>query len=319
VNFDFSSAAELLDLVEGSGLSLPAWMVAREAFLSGRDEAAVRAELGRRLAISHTALVRGFREPQRSASGLTDGAAARLHAAEALPVRDELWNRALAYAVAVNEVSACGGRIVAFPTAGSSGIVPGLLWAWRDEREPELSASHPRLQDAVAVAGAIGAVVAARATLAGAAGGCQAECGTAGAMGAGALAWLLHGDARRAFNAAALSLKNSLGLACDPVAGLVEVPCVKRNAFLAANALAALTLDAAGIESAVPFDEVVTAMKAIGDMLPPQIKESADGGLAATPTGLRAKAAMAAGFPPGWRSAPASAAGRGASEAPSAG
>ncbi|MBN1242569.1 MAG: L-serine ammonia-lyase, iron-sulfur-dependent, subunit alpha [Spirochaetales bacterium] len=298
----FTSSAELLELVAADGRPLPEWMVAREAFMTGRDEAAIRDEIARRLTITRTALARGFKEPQRSLSGLTDGAAARLHALAEPPVRDELWNRALAYAVAINEVSACGGRIVAFPTAGSSGIVPGLLWAWRDEREGDLSATSPRLQDAVAVAGAVGAVIAARATLSGAAGGCQAECGAAAAMGAGALAWLSSGDPSRVFNAAALSLKNSLGLACDPVAGLVEVPCVKRNAFLAGNALVALTLDSAGILSAVPFDEVVSAMKAIGDMMSPQLKESAEGGLAMTPTGLRVKAAMEAGFPDAPRS-----------------
>lgn len=294
---NFASTDELEALLEADGRPLPEWLIAREAFLSGKTPESVRDEIGRRLAITHTALVRGLKESQRSASGLTDGAAVRLRNAERLPLRDELWNRALAYALAVNEVSACGGRVVALPTAGSCGIVPGLLWAWRDEREPELGSTSKRLQDAVAVAGAIGALIAARATLSGAAGGCQAECGAAGAMGAGALAWLMHGDTRRVFNAAALSLKNSLGLACDPIAGLVEVPCVKRNAFLAANALAALTLDAAGIDSAVPFDEVVSAMKAIGDMMPPPLKESAEGGLAVTPTGIRVRAAMEAGFP----------------------
>jgi L-serine dehydratase len=131
-----------------------------------------------------------------------------------------------------------------------------------------------------------GVLIAQGATLAGAEGGCQAECGAAGAMAACALSFLNGFSFPLCFQAAALSLKNSLGLACDPVAGLVEVPCVKRNAFLAANAIVAVELVSAGIYSAIPFDEVVLAMKTIGDSLPASIRENAQGGLAITPTGL---------------------------------
>ena len=286
MNWKFSTALELLDRASEAGLSLPAYLLARDSFHSGKSEEELRAELARRIRVSREALDRGIREPQRSFSGMTDGAAAKLAHGEAWPVDDELFRRALVYALSINEVNACGGRIVAFPTAGSCGIAPGVLWAFRDARAPELGPDSPRFQDAFVVASAVGILIALRATLAGAAGGCQAECGAAAAMAAAGLAHLLGEDAEGAFDAAALSLKNSLGLACDPVAGLVEVPCAKRNAFMAANAIAAATLEAAGVRSAIPFDEVVGAMRAIGDAMPAAIRESSEGGLAATPTGM---------------------------------
>jgi L-serine dehydratase len=143
-----------------------------------------------------------------------------------------------------------------------------------------------RLRGAFLVASLAGVLIAQGATLAGSEGGCQAECGGAGAMGASALAYLEERSLAECFSAAALSLKNSLGLACDPVAGLVEVPCVKRNAFVAVNALLAVDLTLAGIQSIIPFDEVVWAMKQIGDSMPAALRETAGGGLAHTPTGL---------------------------------
>jgi L-serine dehydratase len=289
----FTTAAELLDRVHESGLSLPEFILAREAHYSGGSVEAARAEMGRRIRITRRALEAGIGRPQLSYSGLTRGAAAKLASAEAAAagpaVADPLFRLALTYALAVNEVNACGGKIVAFPTAGSCGIVPGVLWAYRDARRPDLDADSPALQDAFAVASAAGMVMASRVNLAGASAGCQAECGAAAAMAASGLMWLLGKSPEDCLDAAALSLKNCLGLACDPVAGLVEVPCVKRNAFMAANALAAVTLAEAGIRSAIPFDEVVGAMKAIGDSMPAALRESAQGGLAVTPTGLAIK------------------------------
>jgi L-serine dehydratase len=298
----FTTASELLALAAersggtAAGLGAPAladFVVAREAFYSSRPPEAVRGEIARRIRITRQSLEAGLAGPRRSFSGLTDGAAARLAARSAsgkpAAIADPLFRLALTYSIAVNETSACGGRIVAFPTAGSSGVVPGLLWAYRDARRPELDADSRELQDAFAVASAVGMAVASRAELAGAAGGCQAECGAAAAMAAGGLLALLGFEAAACFEGAALSLKNCLGLACDPVAGLVEVPCVKRNAFMAANALTAVTLVEAGVRSAIPFDEVVGAMKSIGDSMPQALRESAAGGLAATPTGLAYK------------------------------
>ncbi len=285
MNWKFTTSHELFDRVSESGLSFIDFLVAREAFYSDTKPENIRAEIARRIAITRASLDRGLSEPQRSFSGMTDGAAIKLKSAADWPVKDDLFQRALTYAIAVNEVNACGGKIIAFPTAGSCGIVPGILWAYRDAREPELGPESPRFQDAYIIASAIGILIAQRATLAGAEGGCQAECGAAAAMAAAGLCSLLGGNPESDLDAAALSLKNTLGLACDPVAGLVEVPCVKRNAFMAANALTAVSLIKAGVHSIIPFDEVVSAMKSIADSMPASIRESAEGGLAKTRTG----------------------------------
>lgn len=290
MSWNFANAVELLARIEESGLDFADYLVERDAFYSGLSAPSVRAEIARRIRITRNAIDAGVAAPQRSYSGLTAGAAALVAApARPLPVADELFHLAITYSLATNEVNACGGKIVAFPTAGSSGIVPGTLWAWRDARAPELDAESPLFQNAFIAASAVGMLIAARATLAGAAGGCQAECGAAAAMAAGGVCVLMGMSFEEAIDASALSLKNCLGLACDPIAGLVEVPCVKRNAFMSANALTAATLAAAGVRSAVPFDEVVGALKSIGDAMPASLKESAEGGLAATPTGLAYK------------------------------
>lgn len=294
----FSSFAELRELIDSEGVEAEAFAVAREASFSGKTEAEVLAELDRRIAVTRSALERGLAVPQRSPSGLTDGAAVKFASRGRSLVADRLFSLAIGYALAVNEVNACGGKVVAFPTAGSSGIVPGAIWAWWDARGPGGVPVPPydaRLRAAFLNASLVGVLIAQGATLSGAEGGCQAECGAAGAMAAAAVASLEGLPFAERFEAAALSLKNSLGLACDPVAGLVEVPCVKRNAFLAANALVAVELTLAGIRSAIPFDEVVSAMQSIGDSLPRSLKENAEGGLAATPTGLARKAALLGG------------------------
>jgi L-serine dehydratase len=285
----FTTAAELLERASEASLSVPDFLVAREAFNSSQDAEAVRTEIARRIRITRQSLDAGLSRPQTSYSGLTSGAAAALAASPRLTLSDPLFRLALTYALAVNEVNACGGKIVAFPTAGSSGVVPGVLWAYRDVRRKDLAADSREFEDAFVVASGVGMVIANRATLAGAAGGCQAECGAAAAMAAAGLLSLTGASIGDCLEGAALSLKNCLGLACDPVAGLVEVPCVKRNAFMAANALTAVTLVEAGVRSAIPFDEVVSAMKAIGDTMPQALRESALGGLAVTPTGLAYK------------------------------
>ncbi|MDR0670301.1 MAG: L-serine ammonia-lyase, iron-sulfur-dependent, subunit alpha [Treponema sp.] len=296
MKYRFHTYAELAANLRETGLTVEEYAVKREAFMAGIPEDAVYRELDRRVAVTRTSLIKGLQTPQLSRSGLTRGAAAAFFRAERRLVKDGLWRRAASYALAINEVNACGGKIVSFPTAGSSGIVPGLIWAWWDSQTeagqpdplpPMLNAPyHPKLRGAFLVASLTGVLIAQSATLAGSEGGCQAECGGAGAMGACALAYLENRPLEECFSAAALSLKNSLGLACDPVAGLVEVPCVKRNAFVAANALLAVDLTLARVSSIIPFDEVVWAMKQIGDTMPAAIKENATGGLALTPTGL---------------------------------
>jgi L-serine dehydratase len=194
---------------------------------------------------------------------------------------DPLTIKAELYALAVMGENSRMGVIVAAPTAGAGGVVPGMLLALEEERhvDPEKTVR------ALVVAGGIGSIVALSANISGAAGGCQNEVGVAAGMGAAAVAYMMGGDTRTCIHAAALALKNTLGLVCDPVGGLVEVPCVKRNALFAVHGLTAAQLALAGVESVIPMDEVVEAMVRIGRALPRGLKETAEGGLATTPTG----------------------------------
>ena len=184
-------------------------------------------------------------------------------------------------AIATNEGNAAMGRVCATPTAGSAGVLPGVMLAMQEKRSLPDSAIVRHLF----TAGAVGFVIANRAGISGAAGGCQAEIGSASAMAAAAVTELAGGTPGQAAHAMALALKNMLGLVCDPLAGLVEVPCIKRNAAGAANALVTAEMALAGIESKVPWDEVIEAMRQIGRTMPISFKETAQGGLATPPTG----------------------------------
>lgn len=191
---------------------------------------------------------------------------------------------ASAIALDIAVYNAAMGRIVAAPTAGSCGILPGLLLSWAEFSDSPPDTIDENLTDALIVAAAIGEVIANRATLAGAEGGCQAECGAAAAMGAGSLAYLNGGDNDAVANAVALTLKSILGLVCDPVGGLVEVPCVKRNGILTSIGIISADMSLAGIRSAIPADEVIDAMGQVGRSLPPSLRETSRCGLAITPT-----------------------------------
>lgn len=186
-------------------------------------------------------------------------------------------------ALKTSESNACMKRIVAAPTAGSCGVVPAVFLSMQEECD----FSDEQMVEALFVAAGIGGVIASRAFLSGAAGGCQAEIGSASAMAAGAAAYLLGGGAGEIANAAALALKNLLGLACDPVAGLVEVPCVKRNVMGAVNAMTSADMTMAGIVSRIPPDEVIDAMRSIGRNMPEDVRETGKGGLAGTPSGIQ--------------------------------
>lgn len=222
----------------------------------------------------------------RSHSGLTGGAAKRLlEASEQKQFNNILGDKAkdaMVYAMAVAEANAAMGRIVAAPTAGASGVLPGVFFALKKH----YNLSDQVLAEGLVVAGGIGLVIADRASLAGATGGCQAECGSAAAMAAGAAVAMLGGSPSQIGHAVSIVFKNVLGLVCDPVAGLVEVPCIKRNGSCALQALAAAELALAGIESFIPADEAIDAMKSVGDSLPCALKETAGGGMATTPTAL---------------------------------
>lgn len=196
---------------------------------------------------------------------------------------DPLTVKAELYALSVMGENSRMGVIVAAPTAGAGGVVPGMLLALEEERhvEPEKTVR------ALVVAGGIGSIIALSANISGAAGGCQNEIGVASAMGAAGVAYMMGGNPRQSIHAAAIALKNTLGLVCDPVGGLVEVPCVKRNALFAVHGLTAAQLALAGVESVIPMDEIVEAMVRIGRALPRGLRETAEGGLATTITGAQ--------------------------------
>ena len=227
---------------------------------------------------------------QRSVSGLVggDGLKMRLYARRGESIGGEFMDEVIVQAISMAESNACMRRIVASPTAGSCGVVPAVLLPLC---EREHYTQH-ELLEALYVASGIGAVIAYRASISGAAGGCQAEIGTASAMAAGALVSLRGGTNEQLGHAVAMALKNLMGLVCDPVAGLVEVPCVKRNVIGAVNAIAAADMALAGIESRIPVDEVIDAMGEVGRRMPVEFRETALGGLAATPTGKAVKERM---------------------------
>lgn len=227
----------------------------------------------------------------KSASGLvgTDGEKMRLAREKEMLLCGSFIGKVMEKALKMGESNACMKRIVAAPTAGSCGVVPAVFLTLQEER----GFSEKQMVEALYVAAGIGGVIASRAFLAGAAGGCQAEIGSASAMAAGGAAYLMGGGAEQIAHAAALALKNLLGLACDPVAGLVEVPCVKRNVMGAVNALTSADMVAAGITSRIPPDEVIDAMRSIGRSMNEDIRETGKGGLAGTPTGAAIKERMA--------------------------
>lgn len=230
---------------------------------------------------------------QRSVSGLVggDGLKMRLYARRGESIGGEFMDEVIVQAISMAESNACMRRIVAAPTAGSCGVVPAVLLPLC---EREHYTQH-ELLEALYVASGIGAVIAYRASISGAAGGCQAEIGTASAMAAGALVSLRGGTNEQIGHAVAMALKNLMGLVCDPVAGLVEVPCVKRNVIGAVNAISAADMALAGIESRIPVDEVIDAMGEVGRRMPVEFRETALGGLAATPTGKQIKERMPKG------------------------
>lgn len=221
----------------------------------------------------------------KSTSGLTGGDAFRMRTAveNGSSLTGSLIGGALYRALAVSELNASMGRIVAAPTAGSCGIVPAAVLTMQDQKQ----ITRKRCVMSLFTASAVGMVIASNASLAGAQGGCQAECGSAAAMAAAAIVELSGGTPDMIDSAVAITLKNILGLVCDPVAGLVEIPCIKRNASGVAGAFVAADMALAGIKSAIPADEVIIAMKKVGDQMSSSLKETAEGGLAATPTGRR--------------------------------
>lgn len=286
---DFSTIAELTAAAIKNGLPISSIVIAWEAKEEQKSHDEVIGQMRKSWQTMKSSIDKGLKSTEKSVSGLTGGDAAKIHtlllATESKSYLGELACCACAGAISVAEVSAGMGRIVACPTAGSCGIVPGSLYA----ANKYIIKDDEAVVRSLFTAAGFGMIVDEMACIAGAEGGCQAECGTAAAMAAAALTELAGGTPEAVSHAAALALKNLLGLACDPVAGLVEVPCIKRNGFIAVHALTAADMALAGVRSVIPPDEVVMAMKEIGDHLPLSLKETAGGGLAATPTGRQLK------------------------------
>jgi len=277
-----SLAAAVRD-AEARGITLSSLALETEADDQGRTVDDVRAALGRALTVMKGAVDRGLAGDLRSASGLVGGDAKKLVSGPPGPLAGTPFRDILARALAVQEVNAAMGVIVAAPTAGGAGVLPAVLTGLADAR----GLSDDALIDALATAGLIGAVVADRASLSGAEGGCQAETGAAAGMAAGAATEMLGGSPTQVAHAVALAQQGTLGLVCDPLGGLVELPCVFRNATGAAIALAAIEMALAGITFAIPADEVIDTMGDIGREMDVRYRETAGGGLAATPTGRR--------------------------------
>ncbi|MEH7435949.1 L-serine ammonia-lyase, iron-sulfur-dependent, subunit alpha [Neobacillus drentensis] len=283
----FRNVAELVELANSQNKKISEIMIEQEVSVTGRTREEVFAFMDRNLKVMEEAVERGIKGVS-SHSGLTGGDAVLLqkYIEKGNFLSGETILDAVSKAVATNEVNAAMGTICATPTAGSAGVVPGTLFAVQRKLNP----TREQMISFLFTAGAFGFVVANNASISGAAGGCQAEVGSAAGMAAAAIVELAGGTPEQCAEAMAITLKNMLGLVCDPVAGLVEVPCVKRNAMGAANAMVAADMALAGITSRIPCDEVIEAMYKIGQSMPSGLKETAQGGLAATPTGRRLEA-----------------------------
>ncbi|MEF2096948.1 L-serine ammonia-lyase, iron-sulfur-dependent, subunit alpha [Bacillus sp. CFBP9009] len=289
----FRNVAELVELAESKNVKIAEIMILQEMeFLSLSREQIIE-KMDRNLTVMEQAVERGLKGVQ-SVTGLTGGDAVLLqnYIKTGKALAGNLLLDAVSKAVATNEVNAAMGMICATPTAGSAGVVPGTLFAVKEKLNP----TRAEMIDFLFTSAAFGFVVANNASISGAAGGCQAEVGSASGMAAAAIVELAGGTPSQAAEAMAITLKNMLGLVCDPVAGLVEVPCVKRNAMGASNAITAADMALAGITSRIPCDEVIDAMYKIGLTMPVALRETAEGGLAATPTGRKLAAEIFGSF-----------------------
>lgn len=281
----FRTLRQLAELCEREGKSIGRLMLEEQAKESGRDEQEEFRKMFDYYQIMKEAVRKGLTEDTTSRSGLTGLDAQRVmrYIETGEPSVGHVAAEAMAYALAVSEVNASMGRIIATPTAGSCGIIPGVFvssqqrFGWDDET----------MTYGLFAAGAIGYVIANNSFVSGAEGGCQAEVGSAIGMAAGAMTELRGGTPSQAIHAVGLALKNTLGLICDPVGGLVEIPCIVRNGFGAVNALAASDMALAGVRSVIPSDEVIQVMLEVGSSMPEKHRETAKGGLAQTPTGKK--------------------------------
>ena len=284
---EYMTIAELTCAAREQGKKLSEVILADQSAQMEIPAEELYARMERSLEVMQEAIKAGMDPDLRSTSGLTGGDASKmLTYAQQGGMTGSFLNKAMARAIAVAEYNAAMGKIVAAPTAGSCGIIPGTVLSMLEEGR----CTREQAVMALFTSGAVGMVIANKACLAGAQGGCQAECGSAAAMAAAALVELCGGTPEQCEHAVAIAIKNQLGLVCDPVAGLVEIPCIKRNVSGIAIAFTSAEMALAGMDSKIPADECIDAMRAVGDAMPCALKETAQGGLAATPTGLKLKA-----------------------------
>ncbi|GLC29248.1 L-serine ammonia-lyase, iron-sulfur-dependent, subunit alpha [Clostridium omnivorum] len=279
-----NTAKELIDICSKENLTIWEYTLREEIKETGLDREEIWNKMKKNLKIMKEASEYGLRHKVTSVSGIIGGDAYRL---QKYIVRDNslcgnFMMKAMARAISCSEVNAAMGRIVATPTAGSCGVLPATVITAGEK----LYKSEDELVQALFTAAGVGILIAKNATISGAEGGCQAEVGAASAMAAAATVEMMGGTVQMAFNAAAIVIKNILGLVCDPIAGLVEAPCAKRNASGTVSALTVADMAMAGVKSVIPFDEVVDAMYRVGKQLPCELRETALGGLATTPTGI---------------------------------
>jgi L-serine dehydratase len=283
----FTSLRELMELAENEKTTIADVMIATEVQQKGDPREKILEKMAEQFAVMEEAVRKGTMSPVMSRTGLTGGDGHRLHqyAENGNSFVNPMTLNAAANALAVSEVNAAMGRIVATPTAGSAGILPAVLVHALDSGK----FTRKQIVQSMFTASALGLVIANKASISGAAGGCQAEVGSATAMAAGTLVELAGGTPTQVGNAVGIALKNSLGLVCDPVAGLVEIPCIIRNGLHAITAQAAADMALAGVVSTIPPDEVVHVMHEVGQQMPESLRETGIGGLAGTPTGKRLK------------------------------
>lgn len=286
----YDNFSELLKYCHESDCAISEAVLRNEERLSGRTRNAIMGELRDMYNVMYAEAQKALDKPLSAGFSLIAGQASQQqrYALGGSTICGGMINRLMARALSCSETNAAMGRICAAPTAGSCGILPAVIITLSEQ----LNSSDDSTLMALAAASGVGAVVIKNATVAGAEGGCQAECGVAAAMAAAGAVELMGGTPDQALDASALVLKSIMGLICDPVAGLVQVPCALRNATQAVNALACADLALGGMKSLIPLDEVVSAMYSVGHMLPTQLRETALGGIAATPTGLSVRAGV---------------------------
>jgi L-serine dehydratase len=278
---------ELLKICTEENISLSEYAIRYEMESRDISREEIHEKMKKNLKVMIDSANIGMDKEIYSVSGLIGGDAYKIkkYLEKGNTLTGETTVLAMAMALSSSEVNAAMGKIVACPTAGSCGILPAVILT----AGKKLNKSEDKLIDALFAASSVGMIIGMNATLSGAEGGCQAECGSAAAMGAAAVVEMMGGTTKMSLDAAAIVLKNILGLVCDPVAGLVEIPCAKRNVAGAINALSIADLVMAGVESKIPFDDTVSAMYKIGKCLPTSLRETAEGGVAVTKTGLELK------------------------------